>query len=666
MILHALYQLYDRLEKDDAYDVAPEGYSLQKISFVIALEEDGTLTEIQDHRTGDGNQSRPQIHRVPGGAKPPGAGINPCLLWDNTGYLLGFKPDDPKPERSLKTFEASRDHHLVFEKEVDHPAYSAVCRFLESWNPERLTPVAELAGKIAARDASLAVAGSELADDAAKSEAREKAAALDLEIAKVRKACGEDESKLAAVCAITSGFGVFKLRKALNFVHELPEIDKWWQHRLAAAGNAGTSGMCLITGEREAPIADLHAPKIKGVKNAQGAGALIVSFNTNAYESFARESGHNAPVSEEAAGRYCKALNALLASDRHRLQIGDATTVFWTEKPTRTESALNAFFGSDVPDDDRPDGEASQVTTLLVSLESSLRSVRDGGKPEPEIADESKVPFYILGLTGQAGGRIGVRFWHRTDVGDLIKKLAQHHRDLAIVPQWDADSKRPDPEFPPLWMLLRQTGREPKDIPPNLSGALMRSILHGTPYPELLAASVVNRIRADREINYLRTAILKAILVRNHHIDMKEALDKTHPKPAYHLGRLFAVYETAQRHAHDWTLERTIRETMYSSASAAPLAVFGRLERLHHHHTAKKNHPPGSSESYSEIVSEIGQNFHGSPVYPASLNLQDQSLFAVGYYHQLHHFRTLSGARSKRSGATGKTNDAADDPEPAS
>lgn len=665
MILHALHDLYDRLEKDDAYDVAPEGFSLQKISFVVVLEADGSLVEIQDHRTGEGNRRRPRIHQVPGSAKPPGAGINPCLFWDNTGYLLGYKPDDPKPERSLKTFEASRDYHLSFEKDVNHPAFSAVCRFLQDWEPERMSPVAELTEKIHAKENCLAEARSDRADDAAKSKAREKAAALELEIEKLREVCGEDETKLAAVCAITSGFGAFKLRKAHHFVHEEPAIDTWWKKGLETVDEPDARGMCLITGKRDAPVADLHSPKIKGVKDAQGAGALIVSFNTNAYESFGRESGYNAPVSVEAATRYCKSLNALLASDKHRLQIGDATTVFWTEKPTVVEATLGTFLGGDLPDEDDEEADkgSSQATMLLASLHESLRSLRRGGKPVDEISNELETAFYILGLTGQAGGRIGVRFWHRDTVGGLLTNLAKHHIDLAIVPERRADSKFPDPEFPTMRMLLRQTGRtisgKVQDIPPNLAGALSRSILQGIDYPIMLAQRVMSRIRVCEKDNqdkvrpkvtYLRAAILKAFLNRNHQLNMKEALDPSRPEPAYHLGRLFAVYETAQRHAHDWKLERPIRETMYSSASATPLAVFGRLERLHHHHTAKKSHPRGSSESYRDIVGEIEQHFTGTPLYPASLNLVEQSLFAVGYYHQLHWFQTLAeDAREKKN-----------------
>ncbi|MCC5805257.1 MAG: type I-C CRISPR-associated protein Cas8c/Csd1 [Opitutales bacterium] len=629
MILQALHDLHDRLAADPAYDVAPEGFSLQQISFVIVLEPDGTLVGIQDHRLGEGNQRRAQTHRVPGTSKPPGAGINPCLFWDNTGYLLGYKVPDKDEEkarkdadRAIKTFEASLAHHLAHEKSINQPAFSAVCRFLESWTPESAADHPQLPD-------------------------------------------------------LATGFGVFQIRGATHFVHEEPAIEAWWQKTIQSdEADSKEDAFCLITG-RLAPIAELHEPKIKGVKDAQGAGALIVSFNTNAYESFGKSSGQNAPVSKDAATRYCKTLNALLSSRRHRLRIGDATTVFWTDAPayTKTESVISEFFGGGGDDAETEsedhDDEPAQRKQLLESLHAALRALRSGGEVDSTFLEEKDRTFYILGLTGQAGGRIGVRFWFSSPIEELLRNLARHHEDLAIQrPSKNKDGDLVGREFPTIKDLLSQTCRNENTLPNTLIRSIVAAILTGGNYPNSLALKVIGRIKADRAIDpnmqkdsaletfkaresaYLRAAILKSYLNRNYKMNISTAIDKDRTEPAYHLGRLFAVYEMAQKHAHDWKLERTIRETMYSSASATPLSVFGRLERLHHHHTAKKSHPRGSSLSYADIVSEIQQRFKGrTPIYPAKLDLVQQSLFAVGYYHQHQYFRDLSMDKSESENA---------------
>ena len=53
MILQSLNELYSRLAADPAYEIAPPGFSPQKISFRIVLKPDGSLFGIEDARTPD-------------------------------------------------------------------------------------------------------------------------------------------------------------------------------------------------------------------------------------------------------------------------------------------------------------------------------------------------------------------------------------------------------------------------------------------------------------------------------------------------------------------------------------------------------------------------------------------------------------------------------------
>lgn len=603
MILQALNKLYERLEGDPSYDLPTPGHSVQRVSFCVVLNQDGSLHAVQDARetvteitktgqTRTKHFARPLL--VPGDSKPPGQGINPCTLWDNSAYLLGYKKPDKDPDKTAKeqarailTFEASRSHHLALEYEIDDPFFSAVCRFLEQWTPEK---------------------------------SAEWTAALD---------------DYAA-----TGFGVFRVLPENGYVHERAAFQVWWRSQIERSNAEEKQlGPCLVTGE-EAPIARLHDPPIKGVNGAAPGGAKLASFNQDAFESYTKGQSHNSPVSERATFQYCNALNDLLSgpqSRRHRVTVGDATTAFWTERETVAESIFASFLGGQLEGSDSATylGDDPALSQKIAGFLNLLR--RGGGAGFDELGDDPHTRFYILGLAGNVT-RLAVRFWQFGTLGELFERLQSHFEALRLERSFENE-----PEFPSAIRLLDQTARERKAISPLLSGQLMQAILNGTPYPTALVNGVINRIRANDSVNYLKASILKAYLTRNQKTPMSEALDTTRSEPAYHLGRLFAVYETAQKHAHDWKLERTIRETMYSAASATPLSVFGRLERLHHHHTAKKAYPPGSSDSYAEIVAEINQHFRGpGPVYPASLDIVQQSLFAVGYYHQLQHFRDLS------------------------
>ncbi|EIQ00067.1 CRISPR-associated protein Cas8c/Csd1, subtype I-C/DVULG [Opitutaceae bacterium TAV1] len=588
MILHVLDSLYDRLSGDSDYGIASPGYSTQKISFSVVIRPDGSLVAIEDARDISGKKPVARQLLVPGDAKPPGQGINPCFLWDNSGYMLGYKKEDPKPERTAETFSEFRKKHLALEQEIDAPEFSAVCRFLEKWSPEA------------------AIAQREQLDE----------------------------------CAST-GFGIFQLQGVSGYVHETSSIRSWWDRQQGRKSD-GIAGQCLVSGE-ETTLAALHDPAIKGVAGAQSAGAKIVSFNCTAFTSYGKDQGYNAPVSARVAFRYTNALNALLSgpqSPRHRVQIGDATTVFWTEIPTITESVLAAFLSGDFEEEASADSKGGkrekhtppQDDGLVKKLKSFMDVLRQGGGALPSLGDEPATKFYILGLSPNAS-RLSLRFWYADTLGAMIAHLKAHYDDLAIQ-----RARETDPEFPALWMLLRQTARESKDIPPLLSGPLMRAILTGGMYPNAYYNAVINRIRADREISYLRAAIIKAFLNRNHRYTLPMSLDPERKEPAYLLGRLFAALEKTQRDALG-DINAGIRDRFYSAASATPGSVFPRLMRTYQHHLAKLE--GGIKVNREKLVQEI---YNGLKDIPKHLPLEAQGLFAVGYYHQTRDFYTKRDA----------------------
>lgn len=575
MILHSLNELYDRLSSEDDYMIAPPGYSLQKISFRVVLHSDGRLAAIEDIRTVKGSRKIAKQLTVPGSAKPPGSALNPCAFWDNTAYMLGYKPDDPNPKRTFQSFNAFREKQKQIQSEVQSPSLAAVCTFLDNWNPEEAVsfPVLE---------------------------------------------------------EVSTGFGVFQILGHAEYVHEMPEVLAWWDAQQRPS--TGEIGNCLITGE-VAQIARTHQ-KVKGVIGAQGAGAAIVSFNETAYESYGRRQSTNAPVSELAAFRYTTSLNALLDGpmrDRHRVSLGDTTVAFWTERPTFTESIFAPFISEGSSAVNNP---ASQDEATRAKLEAFLDAIRAGRERYAELEeDPEQTGFFILGLAPNAA-RISVRFFHSGKLANLLDNLRRHFADIRTTPQPPTGSRREDPEFPPLWMLLRQTARDSKEIPPVLAGPLLRAVVTGARYPDALFSAVIRRIRADHTVNYPRACVIKGHLVRNLNLEVSMSLDTTRTDPAYRLGRLFAALEKTQADALG-SVGASIRDRFYGAASATPQSVFPRLLRTYQHHLGKleRGRKTNRERLVQEILDPLG-------AFPAHLNLADQGLFAIGYYHQTRDFYT--------------------------
>jgi CRISPR-associated protein Csd1 len=239
---------------------------------------------------------------------------------------------------------------------------------------------------------------------------------------------------------------------------------------------------------------------------------------------------------------------------------------------------------------------------------------------------------FVLGLAPNAS-RLSVRFWQVDDLGTLVARLGEHWHDLAIEP-------RPWKIAPEPWRLVRETAPQGKweNVPPTLAGETMRSILTGGHYPETLFASVVMRCRADRDLNGMRAAILKACLVRaDRKAERKESvsvsLDTEEINAGYRLGRLFAVLESIQREALH-AVNASIRDRYYGAASATPGAVFPILLRTAGHHLSNirkgdKTKLAGWFErEIGEIMDGIGTSL------PRNLAIADQGRFAIGYYHQ--------------------------------
>lgn len=597
MLLHALNQLYERLEQDPAYQIAPPGYSLQKIGFCVLLRSDGSLVDIQDLRIQEGKKLAPVQKLVPGQTKPSGAGLNPCFLWDNTKYLLGYdnkatddnQDKDKLRKRALETWGAFVEKHLSLEQVIAHPDFSAVCRFLKLWQPDR----------------------------------------------------AENFEFLSKM----NNYGLFRIQGQQRFVHELPEARAWWasQAKTSTDETEETSkkkntkdqpveGLCLVSGER-AILARLHKPKIKGVVGGKSEVSLV-SFNDDAYRSYGLDKSYNAPVSEEVAFKYGTALNALLdgpMQTKHRQRLGDATVAFWTEKPSLVEDVFAQYFSTTGPSQDTDTN--AQDEALRQKLEIFLRALRDGREAFGTLGDDvEQTKFFLLALSPNAA-RVSVRFFFQSGLGEVLDHLRQHQQDLHIEgggKDKDAEGKE---RLIPAWLILAQTARESKEVAPLLSGGLLRAILTGAPYPQALFSGVLRRIRAEREIRFEKASIIKAVLNRNYNKEVSVSLDVNRPDPAYRLGRLFAVLEKTQKDALGQNLNSTIRDRFYSSASATPQTVFPRLLRTYQHHLAKlEGGFRVNREKLMQQVLETMENF------PAQLNLEDQGLFAIGYYHQTQDF----------------------------
>ncbi len=551
-------------------DAPPYGFSTEKIALLISVRDDGSATVI-DLRS-DEKKRPPRMLMVPQAVKRT-VGIAPNYLWDKTAYVLGLTAGEGK--RTALEHQAFKDRHAEWLAGSDDPGLLAFLRFLEIWTPDQVLPG--------------------MTDDL------------------------RDQNAI---------FAYEPDRLAGLLLHDRPAAREIWRKK--AGADAAGAQMCLVNGEM-APVARLH-PSIKGVWGAQSSGAALVSFNLDAFTSYGHEQGDNAPVSEAAAFAYTTALNRFLTKDSgHRIQIGDASTVFWADASQQVAEEVEGLFAAMIGGEDtKADGEADDMAaTKQIGLR--LEMIQQGtalAQVAPKLADG--VRFHILGLAPNAA-RLSVRFHYEDDFGKLVANYQNHLDNLRLDPP-------PRDGFPPLWRYLIELAvlGKRENVPPNLAGDWMRSILTGQPYPLTLLSTTLMRLRGDGDVNALRVGILKSVLIRNLNLEVPVALDPTLPNKGYVLGRLFAVYEEIQRAALGGNVNATIKDKFYGAASATPQKVFAVLDRGSANHFAKlRKQSPGWAVNLEKLLTSITEVMEpGKDPIPVALSSAEQAMFGIGYYHQ--------------------------------
>lgn len=565
MILQSLAKYYERIP-----GVAQEGFQQQGIPFIIVLNRQGDYVGLLDTREGEGKKKTARSFIVPKAVKKT-SGIAANLLWDNPAYIVGRpKPDKKKDMDSLleraKDLQKSFLNKIVetFTDSSPDEGVAATVHFLKQKNYDMLF------------------------SHPLWHEIEESGANITFQL--------EGDTELICQRKV--------VKDAIASSVDTSDAD---------------SQVCLITGNRDIS-ARLHTA-IKGVWGAQSSGANIVSFNLDAFRSFGKEQGYNAPVGMKAEFAYTTAINTLLAKgSRQRIQVGDASTVFWAEKKHEIEDWFTDIFGESAKGDSDQDNAA--IKALFKSPETGAQPVLD-----------DNIKFYVLGLSPNAS-RIAIRFWYAGTVAEVEENLRQHFDDISIIHASYL------PEYLSLFRLLVSTALQGKsdNIQPNLAGDFMKAILSGTPYPNTLLSSAIRRTKAEQEVTYQRASLIKAVLVRkarykNEKEEIRMALDTSNTNTGYLLGRLFATLEKIQEEASPG-INATIRDRFYSSASSTPVTVFSHLMKLKNHHIAKLENK-GRAVNFEKLLGEIVDDVKD---FPAHLSLDDQGRFAVGYYHQRQDF----------------------------
>ncbi len=420
------------------------------------------------------------------------------------------------------------------------------------------------------------------------------------------------------------------------FPIDLPAVQEFWAEVNDPSQDADKPQVmqCLICGQ-ERPALDRLQGKIKGVPGGQTSGTAIISANAKAFESYGLSASLIAPTCGVCGERFTKAANHLLSDRASHILIGNAAFIFWTREEVPF-SFVNYF--------DNPN--ATDVRALV-------ESARTGRV----VAEVDATEFYATVLSG-SGGRAVVRDWIDTTVGEMKENLTMWFARQRIVDAWGKEGRPLG-----LYALAAATVRDPqKELAPPTPRALLRAALTGSPLPYGLLYQAVRRNRAEQNIDYGRATLIKLVLqsqrsTTKEEMDRMIQLDPDNVNPAYHCGRLLAVLADAQYLAVNNT---AVVDRFFGTASSAPASVFGRLMRGAQPHLSKlQRDKPGSYAGLQRRLEEIMAGIDG---FPRTLALEEQAIFALGFYHQRAYDRAeRQKAAERRKTAASGASDEGDD-----
>lgn len=423
------------------------------------------------------------------------------------------------------------------------------------------------------------------------------------------------------------------------------EVLDWWRRwRLTdqAEGESKdttpTKMVCFLTGEALEPLAT--QPKITGLSGVGGLGTgdVMAGFDKEAFCSFGLEQASNAAMGEKPVREYVDALNYLIKNRSHKL--ANALVVHWFKEAVK-------------PEDD-PLGFLFEPPELIEAVAQNsarqlLESLRKGQRPVP-----GNNRYFAMTVSG-AAGRVMVRDWMEGSFEELVARIDRWFSDFEIVGQYNG-SLAPAPKFNNVCLsMVRYDSNKSyldnlKKLPAPTATTLWRVALAGLPFPQPFIAQALIRFRSDiiddKPFNHARMGLMKAYFIRKGGYHMTAYLNKEHPEPAYHCGRLLAMLARLQRSALG-DVGAGVVQRYYVAASQTPGLTLGRLVANAKNHSNKLD--GGLSYWYEGQIAEIWSRI--KDYVPKTLTLEEQTLFALGYYQQIAESRAKKNTTTNERGA---------------
>ena len=377
--------------------------------------------------------------------------------------------------------------------------------------------------------------------------------------------------------------------------------------------------LCAVCGTNNYPILDEPHGSVK-LPKGQTAGSMLVSYNTNAFESYNLKGNLNSGICTNCARNYIEGLTYLTKAEwltnekgkkykkyDHAFELSEDTLiVFWTKEPT---------------EDVDPFSDICQPTEERVRKLFSSIITGDNQRVNSELENY----FYCCTMSS-AAARIAVRDWMAISVSQYQKNLQQWFGDIATIK--DGETFYPGINSILNSCIKKKTKPTQSDVKAKarIGAILWHAALTNTSLPLMILQSVLTQIEHDY-FSPEKSTVIRLVLNRNikKTYYMKKELDEKNESKAYLCGRLFALICQLQYKAQG-EVNSSIKDRFFASASSNPSRAMSILLTKYVPVYQKK-----TKGAYTKSITEIASRIEH---FPERLTLTERGEFALGYYHQ--------------------------------
>lgn len=383
--------------------------------------------------------------------------------------------------------------------------------------------------------------------------------------------------------------------------------------------------LCAICGSNKYPILDESHGAVRMPKG-QSAGSMLVSYNTNAFESYNLKGNLNSGICTNCARNYMEALKFLTTNGHEIISPQGEKKFKFSNRQNLSDDTIALFWTKKRDDNIDPWSDICQPTVARIKNMFSSVATGDSRRAETEVDNY----FYCCTLSS-AAARIAVRDWMAVSISQYQNNLKQWFDDIATI-------KDGELYYPGIYTILNNCiKKKAKPTQSDLKAKarigtmLWHAALTNTSLPLMILQSVLSQVEHDKTkygcFSEEKSTVIRLVLNRHNKnkCKMKNKLDDQNESKAYLCGRLFALICKLQFKAQG-AVNSSIKDRFFASASNSPAPVMGLLLTKYVPIYEKK-----AKGAYNKSITEIASKIEH---FPNKFSLTERGEFALGYYYQ--------------------------------